>query len=236
MHTELVEYSDGETTFEGYFASADKDTKRPCVVMAPAWAGISDLEKTRAHRLTEQNYAVFVLDVYGKGKRGDTEGDNTHLMGPLMQDRDLLLKRLDAGIRAATSLKSVDTTKMAGAGYCFGGLCMLDIARSGNTELKGVASFHGLFVPPEKAESKQIKTKVLVLHGYDDPWAKPESMTALADELTKAGADWQIHAYGNTVHAFTVVGANAPERGAKYSAEADHRSWCAFKSFLEELF
>jgi dienelactone hydrolase len=235
MRSELVEYTDGETTFEAYVACDDKDGKHPCVVIAPAWAGVSDLEKVRANKLAEQGYCAIVLDVYGKGTRGDTEGDNTHLIAPLMQDRKLLLKRLQAGIKAAKEHKLVDAQKIAAAGYCFGGLCVLDIARSGNADVKGVASFHGLFVPPEGWDKKKISAKVLVLHGYDDPWAKPDSMTGLAGELTEAEADWQIHAYGNTVHAFTVVGANAPERGAKYSASADHRSWAAFENFLKEV-
>lgn len=238
MYTGHVEYSDGKTTFEAYVAYDDKQSKskRPCVLIAPAWAGVSELEKTRALEIAELGYFSFVLDVYGKGQRGDTESDNSHLMGPLMQDRALLLKRLKAGIKSAKEQATVDPQKMVAAGYCFGGLCVLDIARSDDPDVKAVASFHGLFNRPENSESKKISAKVLILHGYSDPWATPVAMTELGDELTNAGADWQIHAYGNTLHAFTVRGANFPERGALYSESADCRSWIAFKNFLEETF
>jgi dienelactone hydrolase len=113
-------------------------------------------------------------------------------------------------------------------------MCALDLARSG-ADVRGVISFHGLLTPPDNLDGQSISSKVLVLHGYDDPMARPEAMTALAEELSAAGADWQIHAYGNTVHAFTNPMAQDAAFGTVYSATADHRSWRAAREFLAEV-
>ena len=120
-------------------------------------------------------------------------------------------------------------------GFCFGGLCVLDLARSG-ADVKGVISFHGLFNAPENLPNEPIKAKVLALHGQDDPMVPPEQVAALQKEMTNAGVDWQIHAYGNTMHAFTNPEANDPGFGTVYNAGADKRSWIAMKNFFEEIF
>jgi dienelactone hydrolase len=118
-------------------------------------------------------------------------------------------------------------------GFCFGGLCVLDLARTG-ADVRGVASFHGI-LKPSGLPAKPIKSKVLVMHGYDDPMAPPEDVLALAKELTASGADWQLHAYGNTKHAFTNPEANNAAMGLMYNADADRRSWHAMLGFFEEV-
>jgi dienelactone hydrolase len=122
---------------------------------------------------------------------------------------------------------------MAAIGYCYGGLSVLDLARVG-APLRSVVSLHGLFDPPGNTEGRPIAASVLCLHGYDDPMARPDALLALAGELTRAGADWQVHAYGNTVHAFTNPKADNPQMGTVYSPLADRRSWRALCNFLEE--
>ena len=119
-------------------------------------------------------------------------------------------------------------------GFCFGGLCVLDLARTG-AELKGVISFHGLFMPPGNIQGKRIKAKVLALHGHDDSMVPVDSVLALQEELTEAGADWQVHSYGNTVHAFTNPQANDPNFGTVFNASADRRSWQTMQNFLDEI-
>jgi dienelactone hydrolase len=125
--------------------------------------------------------------------------------------------------------------RIGAIGYCFGGLCVLDLARSAAPGVKGVVSFHGVFHPPNLGEQAPITAKVLILHGYDDPLATPEHVLAIAREFTEAKADWQLHAYGHTTHAFTASGVNLPERGLVYNATADRRSWIAMKNFFEEV-
>jgi dienelactone hydrolase len=235
IKTGLVEYSDGETAFEGYVAQPAGGGKRPAILVVHDWAGLHEGVRARADQVAGLGYTAFALDVYGKGVRGNTEGDNSHLMGPLLADRALLKKRLLAGLEAAKTHEAVDASKIGAMGYCFGGLCVLDMARAAAPGLKGVASFHGLFVPPNIGPQGKIGAKVLILHGWDDPMATPDSVVGVAKELTDAGADWQIHAYGHALHAFTAVGANAPERGIKYDAAADRRSWQAMENFFAEV-
>ena len=236
MRTEYLDYQDGDLTCEAYVAYDDaKQGKRPCVLISHAWAGQTDFERRKAEELAKLGYVAIAMDNYGKGVRGDAAGDNSHLMMPFMNDRGMLRKRLLAAVDMAKKLDVVDSTKIGAMGYCFGGLCALDLARSTCEGLQGAVSFHGLFVPPNLGKQAKISAKVLILHGYDDPMATPDSVLAVAKEMTEAGADWQLHAYGHTVHAFTNPGANMPDRGILYNAAADSRSWEAMKDFFAEV-
>jgi len=237
MQKQLNEYREGEKTYESYVAwDAAVSGRRPCVLVAHQWAGFSEHERAVAEGLAAQGYVGVAIDVYGKGVRGGLMDDNSHLMMPLIEDRAELRRRLFAALREAKSLPMVDPSRVAAVGYCFGGLCVLDIARSGTEEVLGVVSLHGVFMPPKLDPRPAIKAKVLVLHGWADPYAPEADVLALARELTEAQADWQLHAYGGVVHAFTAVGANAPERGIVYDEAAHRRSTAATSGFLKELF
>jgi dienelactone hydrolase len=175
----------------------------------------------------------FALDVFGKGVRGASPQENASLIRPFMEDRPMLLRRLRSGVAHAQTLPGVDPDRTAVIGFCFGGLCALDLARSGDP-LRAAIAFHGLFDPPPAPFGDAISAKVLALHGWDDPMVPPEKVTALADELSRAGADWQIHAYGNTVHAFTNPAMHAKDEGKAYDERADRRSWRAMTDMLAE--
>lgn len=236
IQTRLIEYPHNGTTLEGMLVWDDAVAgPRPAVAISHTWAGRSPFEEGRARELAGLGYVGFAIDMYGKGRRGETPEQNTALMSPLMEDRPLLQQRIAAAVAVLRQQDEVDPARVAAMGFCFGGLCVLDLARSGSDVL-GVVSFHGLFGAPGNTAGNKISTRVLCLHGYDDPMAQPASMLALADELTAAGADWQVHAYGNTVHAFTNPAANNPGMGTVYSADADRRSRLALQNFLEELF
>jgi dienelactone hydrolase len=155
-------------------------------------------------------------------------------MQPFIDDRAMLRRRITAALDALKKHALVEPSRLGAIGFCFGGLCVLDLARSVPAGLKGVVSFHGLFHPPKLGPQAPITAKVLMLHGYDDPLAKPDSVLAIASELTEAKADWQLHAYGRTSHAFTNPEANSPDHGLLYNAVADRRSWVAMKNFFEE--
>jgi dienelactone hydrolase len=126
----------------------------------------------------------------------------------------------------------IDSQRIVIMGFCFGGLCALDLARS-NADIRGAVSFHGMLNPSGFTEPK-VRAKVLMLHGYDDPLAPPEDVLAVAREFTDAGADWQLHAYGHTAHAFTNPQAQNRSGGMQYDESADRRSWHALEEFLGE--
>jgi dienelactone hydrolase len=235
LKTEYLEYKDGAVTCEGYVAYDEATkTKRPGVLVSHAWGGQGKLERNKADKLAALGYVGFALDLYGKGKRGASMEENAKLMQPFIDDRAMLRTRISTALDALKQHALVDANRVAAIGFCFGGLCVLDLARSVPAGLKGVVSFHGLFHPPKLGKQAPITAKVLMLHGYDDPMARPDSVVAIAQELTEAKADWQLHAYGRTSHAFTNPEANSPDHGLLYNATADRRSWVAMKNFLEE--
>lgn len=233
--TRTVEYRDGDTLLEAFMAWDDAQSgPRPGVVVSHAWAGRSAFEENKAKALAELGYAGFALDLYGKGVVGKTLEEKKALMQPFMDDRAMLHERLRIGVQTCREQPEADASRLAAIGFCFGGLCVLDLARIGE-DLRGVVSFHGLFRPPGNTAGKRVRAKVLALHGWDDPMATPEDLVSLGNELTAMGADWQVHAYGNAMHAFTNPAANDPGFGTVYQQDADRRSWLAMQNFLGEV-
>jgi dienelactone hydrolase len=232
----VVELRAGDALFRGLSVVPAGDRRpRPCVLVAHTIRGRTDFERDKARALAHLGYAALAIDVFGEDAEGASAGRLRSLMQGLLEDRDTLRARLTAWLDLARQQEGVDGERMAAIGFCFGGLCALDLARSG-AELAGVVSFHGLLDAPPAGSSRPIRAKLLALHGWEDPLARPEQVVALAGELTAAGADWQIHAYGNTLHAFTNPAAADRDAGLMYNADADRRSWTAMRNFLAELF
>lgn len=237
MHTKNIEYKDGDTVLEGYLAYDDSQSgPRPVVMIAHDWTGRRDFPCKRAEQMAAKGYIGFAIDMYGKGifgKDGDVDG-NSALMGPLAGDRNALRSRIKAALEAVKGLDITDNGKIAAMGYCFGGMCVLELARAG-ADVAGVISIHGIF-SPGGIPNEQISAKVLCLHGHDDPMVPPEQVVEFETEMTDAGVDWQVHAYGGTLHAFTNPNANDPAFGTQYNADADRRSTQSLNNFLEEIF
>jgi dienelactone hydrolase len=232
----LIEYRDGDTLLEGRLSWDDGATgPQPGILVSHTIAGRAALEESKADQLAALGYVAFALDLYGKGVRGETSEANRALMDAQLADRPAMQRRLLLSLSTLKAQPEVDAGRIAAIGFCFGGLCVLDIARTGE-DLAGVVSFHGLFGAPDNTQGNAIKAKVLILHGWDDPMAMPAAVNSLAHEMSAMGADWQLHAYGNTMHAFTNPVANDPIRGTVYDKTADRRSWQAMTNFFEELF
>ena len=232
-HTEKkIEWTVDGKTFEGHAVWSGNGPK-PVVLVCHAWGGQKDFERQRAAQLADLGYVGFAADVYGKGVTADAVDDCQALMTPLMENRDQLLERLRASLEAARKLDAADADRAAAIGFCFGGLCVLDMARAG-LDLRGVVSFHGLLSPRPKATTP-IKPRVLIHHGYDDPMASPDALLGFGAEMTEAGADWQAHVYGGTKHAFTNPNANDHDLGTVYDADADRRSRQGMERFLAEI-
>ena len=232
----LIEYRDGDVLLEGRLSYDDAIAgARPGILVSHTIAGRGPLEESKSERLAQQGYAAFALDMYGKDVRGETLEENRALMNAQLTNRAAMQQRLLVSLSTMRAQVEVDATSCAAIGFCFGGLCVLDIARTGE-DIAGVVSFHGLFGAPGNTEGNRIRAKVLVLHGWDDPMTTRDSLNSLATELSAMGADWQLHAYGNTMHAFTNPAANDHDRGTVYDAAADRRSWQAMTDFFDELF
>jgi dienelactone hydrolase len=221
-------------TFESAIAYDDAaEQAGPGVLILPNVLGRKEFDDRKAEALAGLGYVGLAVDLFGQGKRPGPD-NRTEYMDMLNVDRPLLRDRLHAALALLKAAPQVDSARTAAIGFCFGGKCALDLARSG-ADLLGVVSFHGVYDRPPYDNVTPIRPKVLVLHGWRDPIAPPDAMVALGEELSRGGADWQIHAYGEAGHAFADPAANAPERGVAYEPKADRRSWRAMEDFLAEI-
>lgn len=235
LHTESLVHAAAGRTYEAWVAAPERSgPPRPCVLLTHDWSGLHDGIRRIAERIAGLGHVCVALDLYGRGVRGEPTGDNSRLMDPLLADRAELRRRLLAGLDAAVAWPGVDATRLAVVGYCFGGLCALDLARASPPGLVATVSVHGVLTPPGLGPQPPITSRVLVLHGWEDPVAPPSAVLGIAEELTAAGADWQLHAYGHARHAFTFEGASAPERGIEHHPLAARRAWGAMVGFLGE--
>ena len=220
---------------ESVFVGRRDSQSRPTVILVPTVMGVSDLETSFGRQLVELGYNAFVADLFGKEFHGAPRDTMFGEMTRLRSDRAALRRRMQHVLEIARSLDEVQNDQIVVAGYCFGGQATLDLARSG-ANIAAAVSFHGLFDPPGLAPEKII-AKVVAYHGWDDPMVPPEKVVALGKELTEAGSDWQIHAYGHVGHGFTNPHASQLQiDGVAYNALAAERSWTSFINLLEELF
>ena len=237
LRTEVVEYKHGDVVLEGYLAYDDAvKGKRPGIIVVHEWWGLNPYARMRTGQLAKLGYIAFAIDIYGKGVRAKDPAEAGTLSGIYRGNRPLMRSRANAGLEVLRNHPLADVNRIAAIGYCFGGTVVLEMARSG-AELAGVVSFHGGLSTPNPSDAKNIKGKVLVLHGADDPAVPPDQVIAFQDELRKAGVDWQMVSYGGAVHSFTNPEAgNDPSKGAAYNEKADKRSWEAMKTFFGEIF
>lgn len=238
LQTKAIEYKDGDTVMEGYlvYDNSSKE-KRPGVLVVHEWMGLGAYEKGRAEQLAALGYVAFAADIYGKGIRPKDGKEAAEFAGKYRgSDRKVLRSRVNAALDLLKVQELVDPKKTAAIGYCFGGTTVLELARSG-AETLGVVSFHGGLATPAPGDAKNIKAKVLTLHGADDPFVKPEEVLAFQEEMRKGSVDWYFVSYGNTVHSFSNPAAgNDNSKGAAYNEKADKRSWEAMRKFFKEIF
>lgn len=237
IKSEQVEYKQGDAQLEGWLYYDDTAAgKRPGVLVVHDWFGVGDYVKGRGEQLAKMGYVVFVADIYGKGVHPETPQECGAQATKYKNDRTLFRARVNAGLDVLKKNANVDPARIAAIGYCFGGTAVLELARSG-ADIAGVVTFHGGLDTPTPEDAKNIKCKVLVLHGADDPFAPAAQVAALEDEMKKAGVDYQVVLYGGAVHAFTRQDSGTdPSKGIAYNENADKRSWQAMKDFFAEIF
>lgn len=232
MLTKHIPYEDAGVSLEGFAAYPD-ERKRPGVILCHAWRGRDEFICEKAELMAKWGYVGFAIDMYGKGVLGKSKEENAAYKKPFIDDRQFLLRRLLQGYQAAKAFPSIDASRLAIVGYGFGGICALDLARSG-TDLRGAVSIYGHFDPPSHSK-KPIVAKILVLHGYNDPIANQDELHAFEREMNEAKADWQVHLFSNTVHAFATPSANDPSSGILYNPTSAKRADRLLQTFLEEI-
>jgi dienelactone hydrolase len=232
--TKQVAYKDADTNLSGtLFWDESQTAKRPGVLVIHGGAGLDDHAKNRARRFAELGYVAFACDMYGEGVAGGRERIMA-CINNLRAEPNRLPRRANAGIAALKSHPLTDTSRIAAVGYCFGGMTVLELARSG-APIAGIVSVHGSLDTKNPAAPDAIKAKILVCHGALDPHVPLTQVAAFADEMKAANADWQLMIYGQAVHGFTHQDKwNVP--GVAYHAASDARSWRAIEAFFAEIF
>ena len=233
MKTETLEYRDGGTVCHGFLATPDGSDKRPGILIVHEAPGLDDHPKRRAQMLAELGYVALAADMYGGGKV--VMGEETmKTMAPFRENRALARTRARAALDALAKVARADAGRLGAMGYCFGGYVVLELARSG-APLKGVVSFHGLLDAANPDDARNVKAKILVCTGADDPLVPPDQVQGFEKEMTAAHVDWQVVTYGGAKHAFTNVNADKVGRAALgYNKAADDRSWVAMRGFWQE--
>lgn len=233
-----VDYKLDTASLHSFVAyDANKEGKRPAVLVVHEWWGLNDYIHSRINQLAALGYVAMAVDMYGDNKVGNDVAQANALATPFYSDPQLTMNRFMAAYNELIKNPLVDTSNMAAIGYCFGGSVVLNVAKLG-ADLNGVVSFHGGLagVPP----SDKLKAKVLVCHGADDQFVSPAEVAQFKKSMDSVKADYTFVAYPGATHAFT--NPQATEWGKKfnipvaYNAAADTASWKEMKDFFAKIF
>jgi dienelactone hydrolase len=237
IQTKVIEYKDGNQVLEGYLAYDDAiKGKRPGVLVVHEWNGLQDYAKKRTEDLAKLGYVGFAADIYGKGIRPKNPQESAVQAKIYRSDRKFMRSRAIAGLEVLQKYPLTDSKRIAAIGYCFGGGTVLELARSG-ASVAGVVSFHGNLDTPNPSDAKNIKGRVLVLHGANDPIVPPEQVKGFETEMLQAKANWQLISYPGAVHGFTnPESGNDASKGVAYNESADKSSWQVMKGFFRKIF
>ncbi len=235
--SKTISYKDGEVELEGVLVMPAKPSaaKIPGVLLVHDWTGVQDYARSRAAQLAQLGYAAFCADIYGKGIRPNDPKECSAEAGKYKTNRVLFRQRLNLALDAFKTQPGIDASRLAAIGYCFGGLGVIELARSG-ADVKGVVSFHGALDAPAPTDGSTVKAKVLILHGAEDPFVPEKDIKAFVTDMNTAKVDWQMVYYSGAVHSFTKPAAGSNKAsGSAYDEKADRRSWKAMDDFLQEV-
>jgi dienelactone hydrolase len=234
--TKSIAYEQNGQKLEGYLAYDDaKSGARPGVLVVHEWWGLNDYVKSRARQLAEMGYVAFAADMYGDAKV-TRDPKQAQEWSSAVGNGGLMAPRAKAGLDVLRQQPQTDKSKLAAIGFCFGGSTVLQLAYSGEP-LKAAVTFHGGLMPPQEAQLAMIKSPILILHGAEDTFIKPETIEQVRTSLDKAKVDWYMVTYANAVHAFSNPDADSFKiPGIGYNEKAARRSWSEMQDFFKEQF
>jgi dienelactone hydrolase len=228
---QLIDYRDGPLALQGELFLPAGPGPHPGVIVMHSALGLSEQVQLRARSLANLGYAAFASDMYGKDVRDpDPQKAGEHMVA-LQADALRLRRRAAAGLQALADYPTVDASRLAAIGFCFGGQCVLELARHG-ADIKAAVSYHGLLSTQFRAEPGAIRGRVAVFTGAKDPYAPAADVEALRAELTQARAVWHITEFGEGYHAF-MGPEHAPREGLKYDPLLDALSWASTLVLLD---
>jgi len=236
VHHETLTYQADGLTMRSQLFFEPGAGRRAGVLVFPEAFGLGEHAISRAKRLAGMGYVALACDLHGDGRVIDDLEGAIGALKPLFADPSRTRARARGGLDALTARAEADAGRVAAIGFCFGGTMALELARSG-AELAALVGFHsGLGSEAPKSDARNIKGRVLVCIGADDPMIPPEQRAGFEKEMRDGGVDWQMHLYGKTVHSFTnqqAAARNMPD-AIRDSAEADARSWAAMQQMFGE--
>jgi dienelactone hydrolase len=239
MVSRTIDYAVGAKKMQSVLVYDDAvKTARPGIVMTPDWLGITPDNVALAKQIAGKDYVILVADVYGVEMRPKNPQEAGAATEAMYKDRSVLRARIDAALvqlKAQAGKAPLDGRHWGAIGFCFGGATTLDLARSG-ADVAGVVSFHGNLSTDDPALAKNIKAKVLVLHGADDKFESPEQIAGFQQEMRDAKVDWQFVAYGGTLHCFAIPGARGEVPGCEYNERSAKRAFLQMHAFFDEAF
>jgi dienelactone hydrolase len=237
LQTKKIAYKDGDLLCQGYLAWDDAvQGPRPGVLVVHEWWGLDDYARGRAEQLAKLGYVAFAADMYGEGKVTEHPKEAGELATHVRANVQDWRKRAARALAVLATQPQCDKTRLAAIGYCFGGSTALQLAYSG-ADLKAVVTFHAALPAPTAAEAKQIKATILVCHGADDKFIPDQAIKSFRNALDKASVKYEFVSYPDTVHSFTVPGADKHNiAGMKYNKTADEDSWKRMVKLLAEKF
>lgn len=234
-----IDYSVGGKKMQSVLVYDDAvKTPRPGIVMTPDWLGINDANIALAKQIAGKEYVILLADVYGadlRPKNPDEAGKATEAM---YKNRADLRARINGALdqlKAQAGKAPLDGKHWGAIGFCFGGATTLELARSG-ADVAGVVTFHANLATDDTSLAKQIKGKVLVLHGADDKFESPEQIAGFQKEMRDANVDWQFLSFGGAVHCFAIPGADNSVPGCLYNERAAKRGFMQMHLFFDDLF
>ena len=237
MQARDIDYRCEGVNLRGYLALDDNATgPRPGVLVFHEGLGLGEFAMERARRLAGLGYVALAADMFGDRRQASNLQEVATLVGGLRAEPEKLRARGRAALAVLAAMPQVDAGRVAAIGFCFGGSVVLELAREG-ADLKAVVSFHGVLATKMPAQPGRVKASVLVCTGVDDPLAPPEQVADFENEMRAGGVkDWQVIAYGNTLHGFTNPAADGSMmRTALYNEQADRRSWASMRSLFDEV-
>jgi dienelactone hydrolase len=228
-------YRDEDTPLTGMLCRDEAlPGTRPGVLLVHGGAGLDEHARGQARRYAALGYVVLACGMLGDGVAGDKDRVIGRLTA-LRDDPPLMVRRARAGLAALSRCPGVGTPA-AVIGFCFGGMVALALARSGEP-VAGAVSIHGSLTTARRAEPGMVRARLLVCHGTLDPYVPLSDVTAFAEEMNGAGADWQLIMYGGALHGFTHADATpGAVPGVAYHPLADSRSFAATCGFLADVF
>ena len=237
MQTRKVTYQADGLSMDSQLFYEPRADRRPGILVFPEAFGLGEHALLRAERLVSLGYVALACDLHGGRQMIHDFTQVRPILGLLRNEVSRMRERAKGALDALKACPEVDPDKIAAIGYCFGGTMALELARSG-ADIAGVVGFHSGLATVAQQDAKDIKAKVLVCIGADDPSIPPEQRMAFEEEMRAGKVDWQMTLFGGVVHSFTNPGADKigrPEM-SRYDAKADARSWQQMCELFDEIF